>query len=251
MINDPALAASVHALLEWAGMATGFALWRRILRREGAGSPLQPGRFAVLVGLLLGAGLGNKAVFLIERPDIALRLWQGEALWPGQSIVGGLLGGWLGVELAKALTGQTRSTGDAMVLPLACGLMIGRLGCWLAGLHDDTYGLPTSLPWGIDLGDGVPRHPSPLYEIAFLATLTAGLLRLPARRSLPPGWHFKCFACAYLLWRLLADTLKPVRVPYPLGLSGIQWVCLLALALCLPLWWRSSRQAGTAASALT
>ena len=35
----------------------------------------------------------------------------------------------------------------------------------LAGLHDDTYGLPTALPWGIDLGDGVPRHPAPLNDI--------------------------------------------------------------------------------------
>jgi hypothetical protein len=31
-------------------------------------------------------------------------------------------------------------------------------------------------------------------------------------------------------------------VPYPFGLSGIQWVCLVALAVYLPLVWRASRR---------
>ena len=55
-----------------------------------------------------------------------------------------------------------------------------------------------------------------------------------------PGLQFKLFLATYLLWRLLGDGLKPVRVPYPLGLSGIQWVCLLALLIYAPLAWRSA-----------
>jgi phosphatidylglycerol:prolipoprotein diacylglycerol transferase len=135
------------------------------------------------------------------------------------------------VEIAKALTRQTRSTGDAMVLPLALGLCVGRVGCFWAGLHDDTYGLPTTLPWGVDLGDGVARHPSPLYEITFVAALVAGLHTHRTRWAAVPGLRFKLFLASYLLWRLLGDGLKPVRVPYALGLSGIQWVCILALAV--------------------
>ena len=34
---------------------------------------------------------------------------------------------------------------------LAAG--VGRIGCFLSGLPDGTYGLPSSLPWAIDLGD--------------------------------------------------------------------------------------------------
>ncbi|MFO1341119.1 MAG: prolipoprotein diacylglyceryl transferase family protein [Burkholderiaceae bacterium] len=234
-------AATLHAAAEYGGIAAGAWLYRRALRAgggSGQGGPrslLDRGHFAVVVGLLLGAALGNKAVFLVERPDVLARLWQGEWLMPGQSIVGGLLGGLLGVELAKALTGQTRSTGDALVAPLVVGLCIGRVGCFLAGLHDDTYGLPTTLPWGVDLGDGVLRHPSPLYEIVFLLVLGAWLWRQRGRLAAVPGLQFKGFLAAYLLWRLLGDGLKPVRHAYALGLSGIQWVCLLALALYLPL----------------
>jgi phosphatidylglycerol---prolipoprotein diacylglyceryl transferase len=161
---------------------------------------------------------------------------------PGQSIVGGLLGGLVGVELAKRMTRQSRSTGDALVLPLVAGIAVGRIGCFLAGLHDDTYGVATTLPWGVDLGDGVMRHPSPLYEIAFLLALGGLLWRSRDALAPAPGLQFKLFLAAYLAWRLLGDTLKPVRFAHPFGLSGIQWVCLVALTLYLPLVWRAGRQ---------
>ena len=240
---DAALAGWVHSAFAWAGMAWGAAMWRATLRRQATGGALAPGNFAVLVGLLLGAALGNKGVFLMERPDVALALWQGQPVWPGQSIVGGLLGGLIGVEIAKTLTGQTRSTGDAMVWPIAVGLAIGRIGCFLAGLHDDTYGLPTPLPWGVDFGDGIARHPTQLYEIAVVLPLGWALSRA---RFATPGLAFKAFLCAYLLWRFFIEFLKPVPVAWPLGLSGIQYTCALALALYTPLVaraWRAERPA--------
>lgn len=240
MITDATTAAWAHSAFAYAGMAIGAAMWRRAMRRQAHGGALASGNFAVLVGLLLGAAIGNKGVFLIERPDVAVAIWQSGALvMPGQSIVGGLLGGLIGVEIAKHLTGQTRSTGDAMVLPIAVGLCIGRIGCFLAGLHDDTYGLPTTAPWGVDFGDGLPRHPTQLYEIAVVLALGLALhrARLPT-----PGLAFKGFLSAYLLWRFAVEFLKPVPVAYPLGLSGIQWTCLVALAFYLPLVLRAWRR---------
>lgn len=239
---DAGRAAALHGIFEYGGIAIGVWLYRRALAGQGRGGPLQPGNFAVVVGLLLGAALGNKAVFLIERPDVWQRWLQGEWTMPGQSVVGGLLGGLIGVELAKWLTRQTRSTGDALMLPLVAGITLGRIGCFLAGLHDDTYGLPTSLPWGVEFGDGVPRHPSPLYEIVFVLGLGALLWRHRDALAPVPGLQFKLFLAAYLAWRLVGDSLKPVRMPYPFGLSGIQWVCLVALAVYLPLVWRASRR---------
>lgn len=240
MIADATTAAWAHSAFAYAGMALGAALWRATLRRQQRGSALAPGNFGVLVGLLMGAALGNKLVFLLERPDVALAAWQGGAIvLPGQSIVGGLLGGLIGVELAKKLTGQTRSTGDAMVLPIAVGLGLGRIGCFLAGLHDDTYGLPTTAPWGVDFGDGQLRHPTQLYEIAVVLALGVWLHRA---RFATPGLAFKLFLSSYLLWRFLVECLKPVPVAWPLGLSGIQWTCLVALAVYLPLTLRAARR---------
>lgn len=239
MIADAATAAWVHSAFAYAGMASGAAMWRAAMRRQPTGGALAPGNFAVLVGLLLGAALGNKLVFLVERPDVAQAIWRARTLvWPGQSFVGGLLGGLIGVEIAKKLTGQTRSTGDAMVWPIAVGLAIGRVGCLLAGLHDDTCGLPTTAPWGVDFGDGVARHPTQLYEIAVVLPLGLALHRA---RFATPGLAFKLFLSAYLLGRFGIEFLKPVPVAYPLGLSGIQWTCLVALALYTPIVARASR----------
>jgi len=246
LIAQATTAAWTHTAFAWAGMALGAAMWRRTLKTQQRGGALAPGNFGVLVGLLIGAALGNKLVFLIERPDIALSLLQTRSLaWPGQSIVGGLLGGLIGVEIAKKLTGQTRSTGDAMVLPIAVGLCIGRVGCFFAGLHDDTYGLPTALPWGVDFGDDTPRHPTQLYEIAVVLPLGLALHRA---RFATPGLAFKLFLSAYLLWRFFIEFLKPVPVAYPLGLSGIQWTCLVALAVYAPVTARAWRQPSLAAS---
>ncbi len=239
LITDATTAAWAHTVFAYAGMALGAAMWRRTLKTQQRGGALAPGNFGVLVGLLIGAALGNKLVFLLERPDIARMLWESRSLaWPGQSIVGGLLGGLIGVEIAKKLTGQTRSTGDAMVWPIAVGLAIGRIGCFVAGLHDDTYGLPTAAPWGVDFGDGVQRHPTQLYEIAIVLPL--GWL-LHRARFPTPGAAFKLFLSSYLLWRLGVEFLKPVPVAWPLGLSGIQWTCLVALAVYLPLTLRAAR----------
>ena len=104
---------------------------------------------------------------------------------------------------------------------------------WL-GLADDTYGIATRLPWGVDFGDGIARHPTQLYEIAFAALLWLTLHRAAPRLAAVPGLRFRLLLSAYLAWRLLVDLLKPVLWAYPGGLSGIQWVCLLALAVYLP-----------------
>jgi len=243
MIGDPRTAVAVHAVFEWLALMAGACCYRAVRRRSGAGPLLAGGSFAVLAGCLLGAGIGNKAAFWLDMPQ----------QWPeggglavffggGQSMVGGLLGGLAGVEAAKKIAGVRHSTGDGFVFPILLGLMIGRLGCFLAGLHDDTYGLPTGLPWGVDFGDGVRRHPAQLYEIGFAAVLGVFLARLQARCAAQPGLQFKLMLSAYLLWRLLGDGLKPVPYAYPLGLSGIQWLCLLALAGYAPLTCRQWRR---------
>ena len=91
----------------------------------------------------------------------------------GKTIVGGLHGGWAGVELAKWRLGIRHSTGDVFVFPLIFGMSVGRIGCFLTGLPDHTYGNHTSLPWAVNFGDG-PRHPTQLYDIVFLCLLGGG-----------------------------------------------------------------------------
>lgn len=239
-------AAPVHGFFEMLGLAVGAAFYRRARRQMGERGILAPGEFAIAVGCVFGAAFGNKAVFWIEMPHLFVQYWSTPTLlFGGQSMVGGLLGGLIGVEIAKKLTGITRSTGDAFVFPVLLGLMIGRIGCFLAGLEDGTFGVPTELLWGIDFGDGIARHPTQLYEIIFAGLLWAVLARWRPALADRPGLLFKLMLVAYLLWRLLIDGLKPVPYAYPLGLSGIQWVCLLGLAVYLPVLMQVWHHAGS------
>ena len=229
---NPAL---IHSAFEMLALGIGTAFYRHLRRQAGGGSILQGWEFAVAAGCVFGAAIGNKAVFWIEMPHLLPLFWSKPEIWlGGQSMVGGLLGGLIGVEFVKKLMGIKHSTGDAFVFPILLGLMIGRVGCFLSGLADGTFGNPTDLPWGIDFGDGISRHPTQLYEIAFAILLWYGLNRVKANFSRVPGLLFRAMLIAYLTWRLLIDGLKPVTYAYPFGWSGIQWVCFLALVLYIP-----------------
>jgi prolipoprotein diacylglyceryltransferase len=105
----------------------------------------------------------------------------------------------------------------------------------VAGLEDGTFGVPTNVPWGIDFGDGIARHPTQFYEIAFAATLWIVLHRFRISLAEQAGLSFKVMLSSYLLWRLLVDSLKPVPFDYGFGWSGIQLVCAIALLIYVPL----------------
>jgi phosphatidylglycerol---prolipoprotein diacylglyceryl transferase len=232
VITDPQLAHAVHYVFEWLALAGGFWTYRRIRAARQGSTQLDQSGFSVLLGCLVGAGLGNKLVFWLEYPQ----LWAEHAgelsMWlAGQSIVGGLLGGWLGVEIGKHVAGVTSRTGDDFVRPILVGILIGRIGCFLAGLHDGTYGVATDLPWGIDFGDGIRRHPTQLYEWLLAALALSTWRRWQPWLAHEPGLGFRALMAGYLLWRLGVDALKPVPFEYALGLSGIQWVCLGGLVL--------------------
>jgi prolipoprotein diacylglyceryltransferase len=176
--------------------------------------------------------IGSHLLFVLE--DLALL--RSSAPDPmlflaGKTIVGGLIGGLIAVEFVKARLGIVVATGDLLVLPLAAGISIGRIGCFLTGLSDGTSGIATSLPWGVDFGDGIPRHPTQLYEIAFIALLSLSVTRVAPRLRLI-GDAFKIFLLGYLSFRVLVDFIKPAtRIA---GVSVLQWACLAVIAYYAP-----------------
>lgn len=126
------------------------------------------------------------------------------------SVAGALAGAIVAVELYKRVRGIEGSTGILFAAPFALGIAVGRWGCLLAGLKDGTYGVPTGLPWAVDLGDGVPRHPVQLYESAamaiFTACLVAGMWR---RRAWAMRRGFYTMTAFYGAQRFVWEFLKP------------------------------------------
>jgi prolipoprotein diacylglyceryltransferase len=231
-----------HPVMEVIAYSAGFQLYLLLRRRwkvTASAVPFERNMW-LIVGAVFGALAGSKLLAWLESPQVYLAAARSSGfavLLGGKTIVSGLLGGWIGVEIAKKRLGITHRTGDLYVFPLILGTCIGRVGCFLTGLPDHTYGVETSLPWGVDFGDGLRRHPTQLYEIVFLLLLGAALV-LRMRRPWVDGEIFRLFMLGYLGFRFAAEFIKPRFTGY-LGLSAIQWACAAGVGVCVASLWRS------------
>lgn len=213
-----------HLVFDLLAYSGGFRLF--LLQRRRLGDAIDTRtRWSVIAAAILGAAIGSKLFFWLEDPSETLAHWNDPMfLLGGKTIVGGLIGGLIGVELEKYWAGVSRRTGDLFAMPLAAGIAVGRIGCFLSGLPDRTFGTPSSLPWAVDFGDGIPRHPTQLYESVVMA-VAAIVLGILTRRPHREGDVFRLFMIWYFALRLLVDAIKP-EPAILFGLTSLQWASL-------------------------
>jgi prolipoprotein diacylglyceryltransferase len=169
----------------------------------------------------------------------------------GQSLLGGLTGAYLGVLVTKRLVGYRGSTGDRFGPAVAAGLAVGRVGCFLT----EQIGTPTSLPWGISVSpetaatmpycpscsQGLPMHPSFLYEILFHLVALVVLVRAGGRFG-RPGDSFKAYLLFYAVFRFAVEFVRD-NPQMAWGLSGSQIFLLGTIPLGVSYYlWRSMSQ---------
>ncbi len=153
-----------------------------------------------------------------------------------RSILGGLVGAWLGVHVAKRLVGYPRRTGDLFAPAVALGMGLGRFGCLLTELP----GTPNPLGFGpvldpasaaaLGAESGVPLHPSFAYEIIFHLGAFAVLWWVLRDRWQAPGETLVVYLAAYGLFRFGVELVRGNEVVW-LGLTRPQ----IFLALTVPL----------------
>lgn len=217
-----------HMIFDLAASLTSLALtylvWK--WRLAGHAHPVieqnHPGyAIALVAGAALGGfGFGTLNLMLSGQPGI------------GRSILGAMAGAILAVELYKAATGTRGSTGLVFVFGFSAAVAVGRLGCFFSGLEDQTHGTPSSLPWAVDLGDGIPRHPVQLYESAAMALFLAFALIAVARRwpyFLRNGFYL--MTGVYALQRFFWEFFKPYgTVLGPLNIFHVLCLALICYA---------------------
>ena len=223
----------LHNIMEPAAFFTGFRYFIYLRHKEG--DPIETThRTSIFIGAVFGALLGSRLIGGLENPPA---LFHSRHIllyfYENKTVLGGFLGGLWGVELIKKRIGERQASGDLFVYPILLALIIGRIGCFSMGVYEETYGLPTSLPWGMDLGDGLRRHPVALYEMVFLGLLWMGLKKADGLLSAEQGARFKVFMIAYLLFRFFLDFIKP-HYTFSIGLSTIQLTSVAGLIYYYP-----------------
>lgn len=217
----------MHLVLEYLAFFIGFRYY--VYLRKGIVDPISTmNRLSIILGAVIGALIGSRLIGFLENPMVDLSKADIIQLLNTKTIMGGLFGGLLGVELAKKIIGETRSSGDLFTFPIIVGIFFGRIGCFLSGIREFTYGKITSFFLGINLGDGLKRHPLALYELVFLILLFAFLNDIQKKKTLENGMLFKYFMMLYFTFRFMIEFLKP-NTFFVAGLSSIQILCLICL----------------------
>ena len=197
-------------------------------------------RVAIGLSAFLGAMLGAKLPFLLNWD------WSGvvsPTLWlsDGKTILGGIFGGYLAVEVAKRICAIHIKTGDSFALPIAVSVAIGRIGCFVAGC---CFGCVTEFPLGIrfDIANdqvGLCRHPAQLYECSFHLICAICILAAEKYKWME-GSRLKIYLLCYLLHRFVTEWIRPEPIT-SIGLTTYQIACLV-LATCLIGLWLSEQE---------
>ena len=216
---------NIHLVLEYLAFFIAFRYYV-YLRKNSSDTISSNNRLSIIIGAIFGALLFSRIVAFLENPSTNYD--QGWFyMLNNKTIMGGLFGGLLGVELAKKIIGEKKSSGDLFTLPIILGIIIGRIGCFLSGIKEFTYGSETNTIFGMDLGDGILRHPIALYEIVFLTILFILIYKLQQKQvNFTSGNYFKVFMLLYFLFRFGVEFLKPNTFLFS-GLSSIQYLSLI------------------------
>ncbi len=199
-----------------------------------------PDKVFILLSGFCSAIIFAKLPFVLLSQDLLHNA--GSILFSGKTVLLGLVGGYLGVELGKWVRGVKTKTGDTFAVPVAIAIGVGRLGCFFGGC---CYGVETRLPWGVVFPrvDQLSRHPNQLYEAGF-HLLMAGLLFWMLKNGVLKGQLIKVYFLAYFGFRFLTEFLRP-EIDWAGGLSAYQWAIIVLVPIFISLWYRDTRSGVT------
>ncbi len=188
-----------------------------------------------VVGIILGGRIGyilfyDLATYL-NNPMAVFAVWQG-----GMSFHGGLAGITLAMIMFARKKGFTPfSLFDVIAASCGLGIFLGRVSNFI---NSELYGRKSDVPWAVIFPgtDGLPRHPSQLYEGLLEGVLLFALLSVLIwrfKKLSAPGFISGVFVAGYGISRILVEF---VRLPDPqLGyLFGTGWITM-GMMLSLPL----------------
>ncbi|HEY5906314.1 MAG TPA: prolipoprotein diacylglyceryl transferase [Actinomycetota bacterium] len=232
----------MYALCILLGIVLAVIITSRRLTKRGAepGVVLDIALWAVPLGII-----GARIYHVLTHPDdyffpgadpwAVIRIWEG-----GNAIYGSLIGGAIGVLIGCRMTGiRFWSFADALAPGLLVAQAVGRLGNWF---NHELFGMPTDLPWGLEiestnpafpagLAEGTLFHPTFLYEIVWNLAGAALIILLERRINLRWGKAFAIYLIWYGLGRSFFEAIRVDPSEMFLGVRSNVWASWAAVVL--------------------
>jgi len=216
------MSVSSYAFFVGLGLAVGLLAYFLESKKS---KPAGENSVYIVFGSLIGAVIGAKLLdFIVEYKYFATNFFNVETIFYGKTIIGGLIGGMIGVKIAKRIFNIKEKRGNLFAPAIAIGDSIGRIGCFLNGC---CYGKPTSLPWGVDFGDKILRHPTQIYESIFMLLMFL-VLEFLKKKSPNPGQLFKILMISYFIFRFFIEFIR-VEDIFLFGLTAFQIISLFVI----------------------
>ena len=202
----------------------GLTVWQRVMVGLGG-----------FTGAFLAAKLPFFLSYVVDGDWPAVL--SGRALFSdGKTIMLGLAGGYAGVEFGKWHSRVKVSPGDSFAVSIPVAVAIGRLACFTNGC---CHGIATSLPWGVDFGDGIVRQQTLIYESLFHLGCAVVLASL-RRDGMLTGQLFKLYLVVYSIYRFATEFIRPEAKLWG-GWTGYQWAAVVMVGVFGALWWAQAR----------
>jgi prolipoprotein diacylglyceryl transferase len=233
-----------YALFILAGIILALIMTESRLKSRGveSGVALDVSLWAIPFGILGGRFfhvITHPSDYFFEGADLlaALRIWEG-----GLAIYGALIFGALGAYIGARQSGiKFFSYLDAVAPGILLAQAIGRWGNYF---NSELFGIPTDLPWGLEipstnpaypngLPEGVLFHPTFLYESVWSLIGVALLLSADRRFNLRWGRMIGLYLIYYSFGRIWIESIRIDPSEIFLGLRINIWSALVGIAIGL------------------
>lgn len=242
-----------YALFILSGIALATFMADRTLTKRGAekGIFLDIALWAVPAGILGGRFfhvITHPRDYFYEGADLlaVFRIWEGGLAIFG-AITLGAVGAWWGARQAGI---RFSAVADAVAPWVLVAQGIGRLGNYF---NQELFGIPTTLPWGLEipstnpaypngLPDGLTFHPTFLYEMIWNFLGAAAILYLASKLKLQWGKVFGLYLVVYSFGRIWIESIRIDPSEVILGLRINIWSALIGVAIGIIIIWVQSRR---------
>jgi len=208
------LAIRWYALAYIAGLVLGWLLLRRVVsddrywggRKRPSAESLDDLLVYCAFGVIIGGRLGNVLFYdpgyYWAHPLEVFKIWEG-----GMAFHGGLIGASVGILLfSRRYHAPLLTVLDLCSLVAPIGLFLGRIANFI---NSELWGRPTDVPWAVVFprADGLPRHPSQIYEALLEGLLAFAVLFAAARLGAlkRPGVVAGTFGILYGAARIVSE----------------------------------------------